>query len=147
MQGAKVWSLVRELRYSMPSGAAEKKKKNESKLQYFGYLMQRADSLEKISWCWERLRTGEGNDRGWDGWMASPTQWTWVWVGSGNWWWTGRPGVLQFMESQRVRHDWMAELNWCTKHTPSHLHMNTVTFHWFSTNELFTFKDAAKRDF
>ena len=101
----------------------------------------------KRTWCWERLRAGEGDNRGWDGWMASPTQWTWVWVGSGNWWWTGRPGVLQFMESQRVRHDWMAELNWCTKHTPSHLHMNTVTFHWFSTNELFTFKDAAKRDF
>ena len=55
---------------------------------------------------------GEGDDRGWDGWMASPTWWTWVWVNSGSWWWTGRPGVLQFMGSQRVRHDWVTELNW-----------------------------------
>ena len=64
-------------------------------------------------WCWERLRAGgEGDDRGWDGWMASPTQWTWVWVNSGNWWWTGRPGMLQFTGLQRVGHDWATELNW-----------------------------------
>ena len=64
-------------------------------------------------WCWERLRAGgEGVDRGWDGWMASPTQWTWVWVDSRSWWWTGRPGVLQFMGLQRVRHGWGTELNW-----------------------------------
>ena len=64
-------------------------------------------------WCWEGLGAGgEGDDRGWDGWMASPTQWTWVWVNSGSWWWTGRPGVLGFMGSQRVRHDWATELNW-----------------------------------
>ena len=50
--------------------------------------------------------------RGWDGWMASPTRWTWVWVNSGSWWWTWRPGVLQFMGSQRVGHDWVTELNW-----------------------------------
>ena len=55
---------------------------------------------------------GEGDDRGWDGWMASPTRWTWVWASYGNWWWTGRPGVLQSMGSQRVRHDWATELNW-----------------------------------
>ena len=55
----------------------------------------------KRPWCWERLKVGgEGDDRGWDGWMASPTQWTWVWVSSGSWWWTGRPGMLQSMESQ-----------------------------------------------
>ena len=54
-----------------------------------------------IPWCWERLRAGgEGGDRGLDGWMASPTRWTWVWVNSGSWWWTGRPGVLQSMEPQ-----------------------------------------------
>ena len=53
----------------------------------------------------------KGDDRGWDGWMASPTQWTWVWVDSGSWWWTGRPGVLQFMGSQRAGHDWVTELN------------------------------------
>ena len=58
-----------------------------------------------------RLRVGEGDDRGWDGWMASPTQWTWVWVNSRIWWWTGRPGVLQSMGSQRVGH-WATELNW-----------------------------------
>ena len=69
----------------------------------------------KRLWCWERLRAGEeGNDRGWDGWMASPTQWTWVWVDSGSWWRTGRPGVLQFMASQRVGHNWATELNWLT---------------------------------
>ena len=54
---------------------------------------------------------GEGHDRGWDGWMASLTRWMWVWVNSGSWWWTGCPGVLQFMGSQRVGHDWVTELN------------------------------------
>ena len=67
----------------------------------------------KRSWCWERLREGgEGDDRGWDGWMASSTQWTRVWVDSRSWWWTGRPGGLRFMGSQRVGHDLAAELNW-----------------------------------
>ena len=62
---------------------------------------------------WERLRAGgEGDDRGWDGWMASSTRWPWVWVDPGSWWWTGRPGVLWFMGSQRVGHDWATELNW-----------------------------------
>ena len=81
------------------------------KLQYFGHLMRRTDSFE--TWCWERLRAGgEGVDRGQDGWMASQTRWTWVWVGSASWWWTRRPGVLQSMGWQRVRHDWATELNW-----------------------------------
>ena len=63
--------------------------------------------------CWERLKAGgEGDDRGWDGWMASPTSGTWIWASSGSWWWTGRPDVLQSMGSQRVRHDWETELNW-----------------------------------
>ena len=67
----------------------------------------------KRPWCWERLRAGGGgDDRGWDGWMALLTQWTWVWVNSGSWWWKGRPGVLQFMGSQRVGYDWVTELNW-----------------------------------
>ena len=66
----------------------------------------------KRPWCWERLREGgEGDDRGWDGWMASPTWWTWVWANSGSWWWIGRPGVLWSMGSQRVGHDWATELN------------------------------------
>ena len=64
----------------------------------------------KRSWCWERLKTGgEGDDKGWGGWVASLTQWTWVWVSSRSWWRTGRPGMLQSMGSQRVRHDWATE--------------------------------------
>ena len=67
----------------------------------------------KRPWCWERLREGrEGNNRGWDGWKASLIQWTWVWVNSGSWWFSRRPGVLQSMGSQRVIHDWATELNW-----------------------------------
>ena len=63
--------------------------------------------------CLEGLRAGgEGDDRGWDGWMASPTRWTWVWINSSSWWWTARPGILWFMGSQRVGHDWATELNW-----------------------------------
>ena len=81
----------------------------------------------KRPWCWEGLGAGEeGDDRGWDGWMASPTQWAWVWVNSGSWWQTGRPGVLRFMGSQRVGHDWATELNW------SILHMVVYTFPCYS---------------
>ena len=91
-------------------------------------------------WCWERLREGEeGDDRGWDGWMASPTQWTWVWVDSRSWWWTGRPGVLWFMGSQRVRHDWVTVLNWilgCFK-------VNTC-MNFSLLVDLFTFKHIFK---
>ena len=77
-----------------------------------------ATSCEELThwkrlWCWEGLGAGgEGDDRGWDGWMASPTRWTWVWVNSGSWWWTGRAGVLQFMGLQRVGHDWATDLIW-----------------------------------
>ena len=81
------------------------------KLQYFGHLMQRLNHWKRF-WFWERLKAGEGDGRGWDGWMASLTQWMWVWVDTGSWWWTWRPGVLWFMGSQRVRHDWETELNW-----------------------------------
>ena len=67
----------------------------------------------KRPWCWEGLGAGgEGDNRGWDCWMASLTRWAWVWVNSRSWWWTGRPGVLRFMGSQRVGHDWATELNW-----------------------------------
>ena len=69
--------------------------------------------LEKDPECWERLKAGgEGEDRGRDGWMASLTRWTWVWAISRRWWWTGKPGVLQSIGFQRVRHDWETELNW-----------------------------------
>ena len=74
--------------------------------------MQRPDSFQK-TWCWEILKPGgEADDRGWDGWMASLTQCTWVWVSSGSWWWTGKPGVLQSMVLQRVRDNWETELIW-----------------------------------
>ena len=82
------------------------------KLQYFGHLMRRVDLLEKTLMLEGLGAGGEGDDRGWDGWMASLTRWMWVWVNSGSWWWTGRPGGLHFMGSQRVRHDWVTELNW-----------------------------------
>ena len=66
----------------------------------------------KRPWCWERLKAGrEGDNRGWDGWMASPTRWIWVWANSGSWWWTWRPGMLQSMGSQRVGGNWSTELN------------------------------------
>ena len=69
--------------------------------------------IGKKPWCWERLGAGgEGDDRGWDGWMASRTRWMWAWVNSGSWWWTGSPGVLWFRGSQRVGHNWVTELNW-----------------------------------
>ena len=82
------------------------------KLQYLATWCKELTHLKR-SWCWERSRArGKGDDRGWDGWMASPTQWTWVWVDSGSRWWTGRPGVLWFMGLLRVRHDWVTKLNW-----------------------------------
>ena len=82
------------------------------KLQYLATWCKELTHLKR-PWCWERLRAGgEGDDRGWDGWMLSSTQWTWVWVDSGSWWWTGRPGMLWFMGRQRVGHDWATEVNW-----------------------------------
>ena len=75
------------------------------KLQYFDHLMRRSDSFEKILMLRKIEGGWEGDNKGWDGWMASPTQGTWVWVNSGSWWWTGRPGVLQSLGSQRVGHD------------------------------------------
>ena len=82
------------------------------KLQYFGHRCEELTHWKR-PWCWEGLRArGEGDDRGWDDWMASLTRWAWVWVNSGSWWWPGRPGVLRLMASQRVGHDWATELNW-----------------------------------
>ena len=70
----------------------------------------------KRPWYWERLKVGEeGDNRGWDGWMASPTLWTWVWASCRSWKWTGKPGMLQSMGSKRVRHNWVTELNWIIK--------------------------------
>ena len=103
------------------------------KCQYFGYLMWRADSFEKTLMLGKLRAEGEGDDRGWDGWMASLTRWTWVSVNSGSWWWTGRPGVLRFMGSQRVRHDWATELTdwlcWEYKEKKTlHLLLRCLTF-------------------
>ena len=99
------------------------------KLQYFGHLIWRADSFAKtltlmLGKIESMRRRGRQRMRCW---MASPTQWTWVWVDSESWWWTGRPGVLHFMGLQRVRHDWVTELNW-TEPQPGFL-TNDVTVH------------------
>ena len=83
----------------------------EVETEYFG-VCEELTHLKR-PWCWKRLKAGgEGDDRGWDDLMASLTQWKWVWVNSGSWWWTGRPGVLQSMGLQRVGHAWGTELNW-----------------------------------
>ena len=84
----------------------------------------------KRPWCWQRLKAGgKGDDRGWDGWIASLTQWIWVWVVSGSWWWTEKPGVLQSMGLQRVGHDWATELNWLSL-TLAGIHWSPCTRHY-----------------
>ena len=102
-------------------------------------VTERTDAEAETTWCeelnhwkrpwfWERLKVeGEGDVRGWDVCMASSTQWTWVWVGSRSWWWTGKPGVLQSMRLQRVRHDWVTELNWTETYVVLRSFKNT---HW-----------------
>ena len=87
------------------------------KLQYFGHLMWRTDSFKKTLML-RRLKAGEGDDRVWDGWMASPTRWTWVWINSRSWWWTVRPGVLQSTALPQVGCDWTVP-NWYHKCLPS----------------------------
>ena len=90
------------------------------------WLLDAKNQLWKKPWCWERLKVGEeGDNRGWDGWMASWTQWIWVWVSSRSCWWSGNPGMLQSMELQRVGHDWVTEVKWtelnhCTLLYPFH---------------------------
>ena len=80
---------------------------------YHPWGHKESDTMSNFHFLYQLLsQGGEGDDRGWDGWMASSTGWTWVRVDSGSWWWTGRPGVLQFMGPQRVEHDWATELNW-----------------------------------
>ena len=80
------------------------------KLQYVGYLMQRTDSLEKTLMLRKVKGGRRGDDRGWDGWMVSPTLWTWTGVSFGSFWWTGKPGMLQSMGLQRIGHDWVTEV-------------------------------------
>ena len=89
-------------------------------------------------WCWEGLGAGgEGDDRGWDGWMASLTRWTWVSVNSGRWWWTGRPGVLRFMGSQKVRHDWETDMIWSD-------HIKYISHHFFLLVQILYFSGIYK---
>ena len=82
------------------------------KLQYFGHLMRRTDSLEKTLMLGKIEGRRRGDDRGWDGWMASPNRWTWVWVNSGGLWWTGKPGMMQPWGSQRAGRNWTTKRNW-----------------------------------
>jgi len=95
------------------------------KLQYLATWCEELTHLKRL-WCWERLKVGgEGEDRGWDSWMPLPTQWTWVWVSSGSWWWTGRPGMLQSMGLWRVGHDWVTGLNRYNNYNSFKLTINT----------------------
>ena len=92
----------------------------------------------KRPWCWERLKEGgEENDRRWDGWMASLTQWTWVWASSGSWWWTGRPGMLQSMgsQSQTRLSDW-TEMNWTDWHNFELARFTIVFWLWFQDSSI-----------
>ena len=82
--------------------------------------------LIRKPWCWDRLKAGrEGDDQRWDGWIASPTWWTWVWASCRSWWWTGKPGVLQSTGSQRVGQDWVTEWNWTERRWLSILSWNS----------------------
>ena len=113
----------------------------------FGHLMWRIDSLEKIQWIWGRLKAGgEGDDRGWDGWVASPTRWTWVWVSFRSWWWTGRPGVLQSMGSQRVGHGWVTELDWNVKDEVTTIWEEGLCDPWLSPGFWDTESTSTKRE-
>ena len=100
-------------------------------------LQSLATSCEELThwkrlWWWEWLGAGgERDDRGWDGWMAPPTQWTWVWVNSRSWWWTGRPGMLQSMGSQRVGHNWATELNWTDWNSFLAIQPESIRLLWF----------------
>ena len=121
-----LWTVVMEKTLESPLDSKENKpvnpKVNQS-LIFIGSTDAKAETpilwppdaknwlFGKRLWCWKRLKAGgEGDDRGWDGWMASPSLWTWVWVNSGSWWWTGKPGMLQSMGSKRV--DMTERLNW-----------------------------------
>ena len=117
------WTARRSNQYILKEispGCSLERMMLKPKLQFFGHLMRRVDSLEKtlmLRGIGGRRRRGRqrmrwlDSIRRWDGWVASPTQWTRVWVNSGSWWWTGRLGMLRFMGSQRVGHDWATELN------------------------------------
>ena len=119
------WTVVLEKTLESPLGCKEIQPiLKEISLEYsLEGLMLKLSSNTLATWYkelthwkrsqgWERLKAGEGDNKEWDGWMASLTWWTWVWASFGNWWWTGKPGLLQSMGSQRIGHDWMTEVNW-----------------------------------
>ena len=99
----------------------------------------------KRLWCWERLRAeGERGDRGWDGWMALLTRWTWVWASSGSWWWTGKPVLLQSVGWQRIRHNWTTELNWKVKVKVAQLCLTLCKLNWTEHVKWIANKDILK---
>ena len=110
------WTARRSILKKISPGCSWEGLMLKMKLQVLATWCEELIHLKRL-WCWERLRAGgEGDDTGWDGWMASPIQWTWVWVNSRSWWWIGRPGMLRFMGLQRLGQDWTTELNCNMKH-------------------------------
>ena len=111
-ESLRVWSARRSNQSVLKEISAENSLEGlmlKLNLQYFGLWCEALTHWKRL-WCWERLKAeGEEDDRGWDSLMASLTWWTWVWASLGSWWWTGKPGVLQSMGSQRVRHNWATE--------------------------------------
>ena len=130
-----VLTVVLEKTLESPLDCKEIKQVNPKGNQFWVFIGRtdaEAQAPTLATWCKElthwkgpwrlaRLKTGgEGNDREWDGWMTSPTWCTWVWASSRSWWWVVKPGVLQSMGSQRVRHNWVTELNWYVESKISH---------------------------
>ena len=151
------WTVVLEKTLESPLDCKEIQtvhSKGDQLWDFFGRTDDKAETpvlwpphvkslLTEKDWCWKGLGAGgEGYDRRWDDWMASLTRWTWVWVNSGSWWWTGRPGVLWFMGSQRVRHDWETELNWGKKFScilgswTQHIHSKSSCLNFGQTTEI-----------
>ena len=145
------WTVVLEKTLESPLGCKEIQPvhpKGDQFWVFFGRNDAKAETpvlwpphakswLIRKDWCWEGLGAGgEGDDRGWDGWIASLTWWMWVWVNSGRWWWTGRPGVLQLMGSQRVGHNWETELNWTELNLFLSFCQIAISYH-FSSHHLF----------
>ena len=125
------WTARRSNQYSLKEISPEYSLEGLMlKLQYFGHLMWRTNSLEKtlMLGMTEGRRRRLDDDRGWDGWKASLTRWTWVWASSRSCWWTGKPGVLQSMGLQRVRHDRVIELNWTDQSYKCNFFFSTPQF-------------------
>ena len=134
------WTVVVEMTLESPLDSKEIQPVHPKGNQSWIFIGRtNAEAETPIFWPpdvknWLRVG-GEGENRGWDGWMASWTQWTWVWVNSGSWWWTGRPGILQSMRLQRVGHEWATELFW------DHCHLYHWTQNW--SKFLFSFTTSS----